>query len=128
MTWKRSLVSALLGSAVLLGGMTVLSLPAQADPCGKVREERRELNRAIARHGYWSSQAERERRDLRIAEERCGGFQGGWRDRDDRGRWRGRGDGDHDRDDRGRRHHDRDRDRDRGRDRDRDRDRDRWHR
>jgi hypothetical protein len=129
MSWKRSLRNAVLGSAVLLGGMAVWSVPTQADSCGKVREEQRELNQAIARYGYWSPQAEHERRDLRNAEVSCGGYyygdrddrywrgdwrKGGdrddwrWRDRDDQ-RWR-RGDGDHDRDDWGR-HHDWDHDR-----------------
>lgn len=125
MSWKRSLLKAVLGSAVILGAMAVSSVPALADSCAKVREERRELNRAIARHGYWSPQAEHERRDLRNAEASC--YRGRhWRDRDDR-RWRHR-DWDHDRDDRRWRHGDGDHDRDdrwRHRDRDHDRDRDR---
>ncbi len=85
MSWKRSLRNALLGGAVLLGGMTIWSVPAKADSCSKVREERWELNRAIARYGYWSPQAEHERRDLRKAEARCGGYWRRHRDRDD---WR----------------------------------------
>ncbi len=123
MSWKRSLLKALLGSAVVLGAMAVSSAPARADSCSKVGEERRELNRAVARHGYWSPQAEHERRDLRNAEAGCYAYRGrNWRDRDDR-RWRDRddrrwrhGDGDHDRDDRW---HRRDRDHDHDRDRDR---------
>ena len=100
MSWKRSLLKAVLGSAVILGAMAVSSVPALADSCAKVREERRELNRAIARHGYWSPQAEHERRDLRNAEASCYRSRGrNWGDRDDR-RWR---------------HHDRDHDGDRDR-------------
>ncbi len=130
MSWKRGLQNAVLGGAVLLGGIAVSSVPAKADSCSKAREEQRELNQAIARHGYWSPQAEHERRDLRNAEASCSGYYyggrdnrnwgGNWgrqgdrddwrwrRERDDH-RWR-RGDGDHDRDDRGRRN-DRDHDR-----------------
>jgi hypothetical protein len=72
MSWKRNLRNAVLGGAVLLGGMAVWSVPARADSCSKVQEERLELQRAIDRYGYWSPQAEQERRDLRKAEAKCG--------------------------------------------------------
>lgn len=104
MSWKRSLLKGVLGSAVILGAMALSSAPALANSCGKVREERRELNRAIARHGYWSPQAQHERRDLRNAEASCYG--GPFRDRNRR--WR-------DWDDRRWRHHDWDHDGDRDR-------------
>ena len=137
--WKKTLLTAGLGTAMALGGVLIASTPAQArDNCSKrIQREQRDLNRAIQRYGYFSWQANEERREIRRLQSTCGGFFG---DRDDR-RWR-RGDGDRDdrwrrdrnrhRDDRRWRRRDGDHDRDdrwrRDRDRNWDRDRDRWRR
>ena len=80
MSWKRNLRNAVLGGAVLLGGMAISSVPARANSCSKVPEERWELRQAIARHGYWSWQAERKRSDLWKAEGKCGYYYYGDRD------------------------------------------------
>ena len=73
---KRNLkmFAILLGALVMFGGAG----SAQAmgndrdDACyRKVRDEERELNRAIERHGYNSRQADHERRDLEKAREKC---------------------------------------------------------
>jgi hypothetical protein len=118
MRWKTSLLSAALSGAVLLGGITLMSTTAQARDraCRDISKEERELQRNIRRHGYYSPQANRDRRELRRMRENC------WAD--NRGHWRG--DGDHDRDDR-RGWRDRD-DRWHGRGHDRDHDRNGWRR
>jgi len=133
MRWKTSLLSAALSGALLLGGITLMSTTAQARDrdrgCRDVSKEERELQRNIQRYGYYSRQAEHDRRELARMRADC------WRNnRNNRGIWRG--DGDNDRDDRRLRDlddrwHGRDnrrwRDRD-GRWHDRDNDRDRWRR
>jgi hypothetical protein len=85
MNWRRNLLRAVLGSVVVLGGMTLASVPASADRYSscqrKIEKEERELDRQIRRHGYWSRQAQHERQELRNLRARCGGF---YRDRDDR--------------------------------------------
>lgn len=149
MRLKTSLLSVALSGAVLLGGITLVSTSAQARDrdrgCRDVSKEERELQRNIRRFGFFSPQAEHDRRELARMRADCfrGNNRGFWRgdgdnDRDDRlfrnGRHRRFGDdGDHDRDDRrgwldrdSRWHRDRDdwRHRDRDRDRDRDHDRD----
>ena len=126
--WKKALLTAGLGTAMALGGVLIASTPAEArDKCSKrIQKEQRDLNRAIQRHGYFSRQANEQRRQLRWAQQSCRNFN----NRDNRRWWRG--DGDHDRDNRRWRHGDGDHDRDdrwrRDRNRDWDRDRDRWHR
>ena len=73
----------LLGALVMFGGAGSASAMRgdRDDACyRKVREEERELNRAIERHGYNSRQADHERRDLERAREKCRFT----RDRDDR--------------------------------------------
>ncbi len=137
--WRGTLVSAALGGALLLGVSFVPSGTAQArdrdDQCfERLRREESKLDRDANRHGFFSRQAQNDRRRIQQLRGQCR-FEGrrfrrgdGDFDRDDRGRHR-RGDGDGDRDDRGRhRGWDRDRDRDdRGRHH-RDWDRDRDHR
>lgn len=90
MNWRRTLLRAVLGSVVLLGGVALTSVPAQADRYSscqkKIGKEERELDRQIRRHGYWSRQAQHERQELRNLRARCGGY---YRDRDD-GRFRDR--------------------------------------
>ena len=135
MRWKTSLFGAALSGAVLLGGITLVSTTAQARDrdrgCRDVSREERELQRNIGRHGFFSPQAERDRRELRRLRASCGGDNRGFFRN---GRHRHQGDGDHDRDDRfffrngHRRHGDGDHDRDdrwRGRGHDRDHDGDR---
>ncbi len=73
----------LLGALVMFGGAGSASARGndRDDACyRKVREEERELNRAIERHGYNSRQADHERRDLEKARDKCRRD----RDRDDR--------------------------------------------
>lgn len=72
-----------LGALVMFGGAgaTQAASRDRDDACyRKVREEERELNRAIERHGFNSRQANHERRDLEKARDKCH-IQ---RDRDDR--------------------------------------------
>jgi len=124
MRWKTSLLGAALGGAVLLGGILLPSVPAQArdrdDQCfRRIRNEESKLRRDIDRHGFFSRQAEHRREQIRGLRERCfletnhRHFRGD-RDRDDGFFRRRHGDGDHDRDDRSgwrhRDHHDRDHD------------------
>ena len=108
MFWKASslratLLSAALGTAALLGGVLLSGGTAQARDwgggCGaRIRAEERELDRNIRRHGFFSRQANRDRRELNALRARCGNNRRWDGDRDDR--WRGhRGrDWGHDRD------------------------------
>ncbi len=128
--WRGTLLSAALGGALLLGVSFLPSGTAQArdrdDQCfERLRREEIKLDRDVNRHGFFSHQAQNDRRKIQNLRGQCR-FEGrrfrhgdGDFDRDDRGRHR-RGDGDGDRDDRPR--HWRQRDRDHHRDWDRDRD------
>src|SRR5712692_11135524 len=109
MNLRTALRTTALGAAVLLGGILLSGTTAQAADCrDRIRAEERELDRNISRHGYYSRQAQKDRRELQSMRASCGYGGGGW------GGWgRRRGDGDNDRDDRGRNWHRRDRDRDR---------------
>jgi len=76
---KRNLkmFAILLGALVMFGGAGPTSAMGgdRDDACyRKVREEERELNRAIERHGMYSRQADHERRDLEKAREKCREF------------------------------------------------------
>lgn len=130
MRWKANLLSAALSGVMLLGGITLVGATAQArdrDGCRDISSEERELQRNIRRYGYYSPQAQHERRELDRLRGNCwggnrwGNNRGFWRrdgdhDRDDRRGWRDRDDRRHDRDRddrRGWRHRDRDRDDDR---------------
>ncbi len=97
-SWKATLLSAALGTAALLGGVMLSSGTAQARDrdCGaKIRAEERELDRNIRRHGFFSRQANRDRRELNALRARCGNRR--WDgDRDDRWRDRRGRDWDHD--------------------------------
>lgn len=72
---RNSMVLAIvLGALVMLAGAENVSADGRDrdDACyRRVREEERELNRAIERHGYYSQQADHERRDLERAREKC---------------------------------------------------------
>jgi len=113
MTWRPTFLRAALGGTLLLGGILLTTGTAQADSCGnRIRNEERELASNIRRHGYYSRQANHDRRELNSLRSRC--YDGNrWRrrdwDRDDRWRRRNDRDGDHDAD---RRRRDRDHDRD----------------
>ena len=134
MAWKTSLLSMALSGAVLLGGITLMSTTAQARDrdrgCRDVSKEERELQRNIRRYGYYSRQAENDRRELARMRADCwrnnGNNRGFWRGdgNNDLRRWRNRDGRWHDRDN----NRDRDnrwrRDRDDWRHRDRDHDRD----
>jgi hypothetical protein len=77
------MLAVVLGALVMFGGAGTAqaAAPDRDDACyRKVREEERELNRAIERHGFYSRQANHERRDLEKAREKCRNQ----RDRDDR--------------------------------------------
>ncbi len=120
--WRGTLLSAALGGALLLGVSFLPSGTAQArdrdDHCfGRLRREEIKLDRDINRHGFFSRQAQHDRRKIRELRGQCR-FEGrrfrrgdGDFDRDDRGRHRG-WDRDRDWDDRGRHRRDWDRDRD----------------
>lgn len=70
-----------LGALLMFGGATT----ARADNWGscerKIAHEQRDLDRAIARHGYYSRQADDERRELARLYDRCGYRHRDW-DRD----------------------------------------------
>lgn len=77
------MLAVVLGALVMFGGAGIAraAAPDRDDSCyRKVREEERELNRAIDRYGFYSRQANHERRDLDKARDKCR-IQ---RDRDDR--------------------------------------------
>jgi hypothetical protein len=77
------MLAVVLGALVMFGGAGTARADNRDrdDACyRKVREEERELNRAIERHGFYSRQANHERRDLEKARDKCRSQ----RDRDDR--------------------------------------------
>ncbi|HJY88482.1 MAG TPA: hypothetical protein VKE24_16730 [Candidatus Acidoferrales bacterium] len=131
MRWSTNLWSVALSGVMLLGGITLFDTTARADSCRDLSSEYRDLDRQIRRHGYYSRQADKERREIAQLRARCWGDNRGWGWgnrgwgwRDDDRRWRDR---DWDRDDRrGWRRRDWDRDDDRRWWRHRDRDDDRW--
>lgn len=90
MSWKRTLTTGILGSAVLFSTLAISSGTALArdnDCREKAQRQEQKLDQAIRRHGERSRQADNERTKLRQIRERC-------RDNDrDRDR-----DRDHDRD------------------------------
>jgi len=49
-----------------------LSVPAGTARGGRINHQQRELDRAIARHGYYRSQADHERRELDRLRYHCG--------------------------------------------------------
>jgi len=82
---KAKLAAIALGAALMFVGATA----ARADDWGRgcdarIRNEQRDLQRAINRYGYYSRQARRERAELRRAEEICrrNWYRDGDRDRD----------------------------------------------
>lgn len=85
MSWKLKFFATLLGALVMFGGAGAAQASDRDrdDACyRKIRNEERELDRAINRHGYYSRQANHERRELDKLHDRCS-FRGDrdWRDR-----------------------------------------------
>jgi hypothetical protein len=78
---KTRIFAIILGAFFALGGATAVRADEWRKCEKKIRHEQRDLDKAIARHGYYSRQANEERRELDRLYERCG-----------------RGDRDHDRD------------------------------
>jgi len=69
---KRKVLAIMLGAFFALGGATAVRADDWRDCEKKIRHEQRELDRAIARHGYYSRQANEERRELDRLRDRCG--------------------------------------------------------
>ena len=64
----------LLGALVMFGGAGTARADSRdrEDACYRnVQQEERELSRAIERHGFYSRQADHERRDVERAREKC---------------------------------------------------------
>jgi len=62
---KGSLLGLILGAFLILGGATAVRADDWGRRCdNRIAHERAELDRAIARHGYYSRQADLERREL----------------------------------------------------------------
>lgn len=61
-----------LGALVMFGGAGTAKADGRDDACYRnVHQQERELNRAIERHGFYSRQADHERRDVEKAREKC---------------------------------------------------------
>lgn len=62
---KGKLLGIIVGALVALGGATAASANGWERHCDKrIAHEQHELDRAIAHHGYYSRQANHERREL----------------------------------------------------------------
>jgi len=71
---KRNLkmLAIVLGALVMFGGAGTAKADGRDDACYRnVRQQERELNRAVERHGFNSRQADHERRDVERAREKC---------------------------------------------------------
>ena len=69
---KSVLVGVALAGLVLVGNVGTARADDWRERCGeRIDHEQRELNRAIARHGYYSPQAEHERRELNRLRYQC---------------------------------------------------------
>jgi hypothetical protein len=79
MTRKIKLFAVLLGALVMFGGAGAAQANDRLrdDACyHKINKEEHELDRAIRKHGYYSRQADNERRELARLRYECGR---GWR-------------------------------------------------
>ena len=72
-------------AAVAFGGLLLMGLPSLARAADarptceqRLRQEQFELDRAIARHGFYSRQAENERREISRLRYECG-YRDRWR-------------------------------------------------
>jgi hypothetical protein len=75
MTRKIKLFAVLLGALVMFGGAGAVQASDRDrdDACyRKINKEERELGRAIRKHGYYSRQADNERRELARLQNECG--------------------------------------------------------
>jgi hypothetical protein len=69
---KTMKLAIVLGALVMLGGAGTANADRRDDACYRnVQQQERELNRAIERHGFYSRQADHERRDVERAREKC---------------------------------------------------------
>lgn len=81
MSWKLKFFATILGALVMFGGASATQARDRDDACyRKIHNEERELDRAINRHGFYSRQADHERRELDKLRDKCSYR----RDRDDR--------------------------------------------
>lgn len=72
MTRKIRLFALMLGALVMFGGAGVAQANDRDDACyRRIAKEERELDRAVARHGYYSRQAENERREIARLQWEC---------------------------------------------------------
>ena len=70
---KSVLLGVALGGLVLAGTAGTARADDWREHCEeRINHEQRELDRAIARHGYYSSQADHERRELNRLRYQCG--------------------------------------------------------
>lgn len=73
LTFNRARVLAIaLGAIFALGGATAARADDWRKCEKKIEHEQRDLDKAIARHGYYSRQPDEERRELNRLYERCG--------------------------------------------------------
>ena len=69
---KAKLVAIALGAALMFLGATAARADNWDRGCdARIRKEQRDLQRDINRYGYYSRQAQRERAELRRAQENC---------------------------------------------------------
>lgn len=69
---KGTVLGTVVSTLLLLGSATVANAADWHRDCDrKIVHEQRELDRAVARHGYYSRQAEHERRELDRLYARC---------------------------------------------------------
>jgi hypothetical protein len=69
---KAKVLGIALGVLIALGGNTLARADNWSSCERKIERQQRDLNRAIARHGYYSRQANQERRELDRTYDRCG--------------------------------------------------------
>jgi hypothetical protein len=69
---KGRVLGIALGAFIALGGATAARADSWRDCEKKIAHEQRDLDKAIARHGYYSRQANEERRELNRLYDRCG--------------------------------------------------------
>jgi hypothetical protein len=70
---KIRLFALMLGALVMFGGAGVAQASDPYDACARrIAREERTLDRDIARHGYYSRQAENDRRELARLQWECG--------------------------------------------------------
>jgi hypothetical protein len=70
---KAVLLGVALGGLMLVGTAGTARADDGRECCGeRINHEQRELDRAIARHGYYSRQADHERRELNRLRYQCG--------------------------------------------------------